>query len=183
MIAAKPQSALDIQGWMFPEELAWLSEQAAKSASVAEIGCWKGRSTFALLSACHGTVYAIDHFKGSPDEPEHVEAADGSVFLEFGRNCGHFPNLRTIERDSLSASRFFGDRELDMVFIDARHDYESVLADIRAWLPKTRRIIAGHDYAPREWPGVVRAVNEVFGEMNAVVWRVAQSIWFVEVSE
>ncbi len=179
MTAEKPKSALDIQGWMFPEELAWLSEQAAKSSSVAEIGCWKGRSTFALLTACAGTVYAIDHFQGSDGEPEHAEALDGSVAEEFLRNCGDFRNLRMIVRDSLSASRLFGAGELDMVFIDASHRYEDVLADIRAWLPKTRRIIAGHDYAPREWPGVVRAVREVFGAKSL---QAAQSIWYVEVN-
>jgi SAM-dependent methyltransferase len=178
--ANKPVSAEDIHGWMFPEELAWLSEQAAKSASVAEIGCWKGRSTFALLSACAGPVYAIDHFQGSPDEPGHAEARKDAVAVrrEFLRNCGDFPNLRMIERDSLAAAEMFRGQELDMVFIDASHRYEDVLADIRAWLPKTRRLFAGHDYS-RDWPGVVRAVHQIFG---TAIQRAAQSIWYFEVN-
>lgn len=179
MTVEKPQSALDIQGWMFPEELLWLSSMAAKCNSIAEIGCWKGRSTFALLSACPGTVYAIDHFQGSPDEPAHTEALDGSVRREFLRNCEGFAGLRMIERESLAAAEMFRGQELDMVFIDASHRYEDVIADIRAWLPKTRRIIAGHDFAPREWPGVVRAVQEIFGGSFKMA---AQSIWYYEVN-
>lgn len=167
------RTALDIDGWMFADELVWLSEQAAKSASVAEIGCWKGRSTFALLSACAGPVYAVDHFRGTLGEQDHAEALDGSVRREFIENCAGFPNLRMIECDSLAAAEMFRGQELDFVFIDA------VLADIRAWLPKTRRLIAGHDYAPSVWPGVAQAVDEVFG---AKVKRAAVSIWYYEVN-
>lgn len=181
MTATRPKSALDIQGWMFPEELAWLGDRAAESRNVAEIGCWKGRSTFALLLNCTGSVYAVDHFKGSPDEPGHAEARENPniVRAAFLENVGHFSNLRLIERESRDAALMFSAAELDMVFIDASHRYEDVLADILAWAPIGRRIIAGHDYAPREWPGVVRAVQEVFGER---VRQVAQSIWYVEVN-
>lgn len=174
----KPVSAEDIQGWMFTDELVWLSQRASEVTSIAEIGCWKGRSTFALLSACSGTVWAIDHFRGS-GTPEHAEALDGSVRREFLRNCGHFPNLQLLDTHSLAAAELFLDGQLDMVFIDASHADQDVLADIRAWLPKTRRIIAGHDYSPNVWPGVVRAVNEVFG---ASVKLAAQSIWYHEVN-
>ena len=173
------RTALDIDGWMFADELVWLSEQAAKAASVAEIGCWKGRSTFALLSACAGPVYAVDHFRGTLGEPDHAEALDGAVRREFLENCGGFPNLRMIERDSLAAAEMFRGQELDFVFIDASHHYQDVLADIRAWLPKTRRLIAGHDYSPSCWPGVVQAVDEVFG---ANVKRAGISIWYYEVN-
>lgn len=174
----KPVSAEDIQGWMFTDELVWLSQKAAECDSIAEIGCWKGRSTFALLSACRGTVYAVDHFRGS-GTPEHNEALDGSVRREFYRNCGDFSNLLVIEMPSLVAAEMFPNRQFDMVFIDASHADQDVLADIRAWFPKTRRIIAGHDYSPNVWPGVVRAVNEIFG---ASVKFAAQSIWYHEVN-
>jgi 16S rRNA C1402 (ribose-2'-O) methylase RsmI len=83
-----------------------------------------------------------------------------------------------IERDSLAAAEMFRGQELDMVFIDASHRYEDVLADIRAWLPKTRRLFAGHDYS-RDWPGVVRAVHQIFG---TAIQRAAQSIWYFEVN-
>jgi hypothetical protein len=45
---------------------------------------------------------------------------------------------------------------LDFVFIDARHDYESVKADIAMWWPKIRPggVLCGHDYLHQSIPGV-----------------------------
>ena len=178
MTAALEMKASDIQGWMTEDELSWLSEQASRMESVAEIGCWKGRSTFALLSACPGFVYAIDHFQGSLEELSkgHKEALDGSIRGQFYANCGHFPNLRMIEAESSVASELFSGREVDMVFIDASHRYEDVLLDIQHWEPKTRVLLAGHDFDV--WPGVTQAVTEM---LRPNVKRGPGSIWFVEV--
>lgn len=59
-----------------------------------------------------------------------------------------------------------------MIFIDASHIYEHVLADIQ-WAKKAGvPIIAGHDYS-RFWPGVRRAVEESFGSnfrVNGTLW-------------
>jgi hypothetical protein len=63
-----------------------------------------------------------------------------------------------------------------MIFIDADHSYESVLADILAWRPKARKLICGHDYK-KTWPGVQRAVQEVFGKDFGVF----KGIWFHQV--
>jgi hypothetical protein len=51
------------------------------------------------------------------------------------------------------------------VFIDASHDYESVKADVKAWLPKVKKggYLAGHDWHHEP---VKRAVIEVLGEVD-----------------
>jgi hypothetical protein len=51
------------------------------------------------------------------------------------------------------------------VYIDAAHEYESVKADISAWLPKLKSgaILGGHDYLGTTEDGVTRAVNEFIG--------------------
>ena len=53
------------------------------------------------------------------------------------------------------------DNSLDMVYIDAKHDYQTVERDLKSWDKKVKPggFICGHDYNP-EWPGVVRAVDE-----------------------
>jgi predicted O-methyltransferase YrrM len=55
---------------MGSDELAWLAATAAQSQSIAEIGCWQGRSTKALADSCRGRVFAIDHFLGAAEHQE-----------------------------------------------------------------------------------------------------------------
>jgi hypothetical protein len=163
-----------IEGWMSAEELDWLHRTAGEMASVAEIGCWKGRSTYALLSACAGDVYAVDHWLGSPTAMDFYQEAEVSdVYAVFLANVGHFPNLRVVRKSSAEAVADVP--AVDMVFVDGDHEYEQVRADLRIWTSKARRIVCGHDF---NWPGVHRAVLEAFG---ARVKLVAGSIWAVAI--
>jgi len=151
-----------IPGWMSDTDLLWLFATAKEMESIVEIGSWKGRSTHALLSGCKGTVYAVDHFLGSKEEPgPHAEAKTGDVHKEFLKNVGGFPNLKVLKMDNASAVRQFEDNFVDMVFIYGGHTYEEVLSDIIAWLPKAKKIICGHD---RACPDVVKAVSGKFGD-------------------
>lgn len=54
---------------------------------------------------------------------------------------------------------------VDVLVVDAAHDYESVKRDIVAWLPRMKPggLIIGHDYTPKN-PGVVKAFDERFGD-------------------
>lgn len=77
-----------------------------------------------------------------------------------------FKERSEVIRDfSQNASNWFLEESLDMVYLDARHDYDSVFADIEAWLPKikTGGILAGHDYVE---DGVRK--QGVFGVKSAV---------------
>ncbi len=174
----KSQASVDfgIDGWMEQRELEFLNEQAKQMESIVEIGSWKGRSTKALLDGCPGTVTAIDHWKGSDDIRELAETHD--VYAEFMTNVGHYPNLRVIKKHSLEAAASLNGDRFDMVFIDASHDYHDVKADIRAWLPRAKKIIAGHDYCDG-WQGVKKAVNEKFGDRV----RQTETIWYVDLTE
>lgn len=167
----------NITGMMSEEELRWLYQTAQKMKSIVEIGCWRGRSTHALLSGCKGLVYAVDNwdpaFAGI--EPIHHQAMKDARKYFF-ENVGHFRNLQVLEMVSLKAAEAFQDKSVEMVFIDADHSYESVMADIAAWLPKTIKMICGHDYNPMRHPGVVKAVDEVFGTSA----RYVDTIWYKE---
>lgn len=158
---------MGIWGWMSEPELEWLGAEAAASASVAEIGSLHGRSAFMLLTRCDGPVYCVDPWD---DEGDHC-------YPSFMRGCGHFANLVAVRGYSPAAADLVPD--VDMVFIDGNHDYEQVRADLAAWLPKTRRLICGHDYqnADGGFPGVAEAVHEMFGLAFDVAPDTA--IWFV----
>jgi hypothetical protein len=83
--------------------------------------------------------------------------------------------------DSVELSKVYEDESLDFVFIDANHEYAPVRADILAWLPKVKRdgVIAGHDYHG-DWPGVQRAVEEIFGQD---VFKVVGRSWVCKKSD
>lgn len=170
-----------IDGWMTDQEREFLYVNASRYCDVVEVGSWKGRSTRELLLS-GAQVYAVDHWKGCP-EIEHM--VDGTEYEQFIMNVGGFKNLRVVKKPSLEAVKdFCGNgnglpKSVDMVFIDAGHDYESVKADIKAWSPKAKRMICGHDYSI-EFPGVVRAVHEAF---EGKTIRTYGSIWFVDMEE
>jgi predicted O-methyltransferase YrrM len=50
--------------------------------------------------------------------------------------------------DSVEVAKTIADGVLDFVYLDANHWFESVVADLAAWIPKVKRggCIAGHDY-------------------------------------
>ena len=159
-------------------EMLWLFENAQGKARVLEVGSWKGRSTHALCSGCtRGDVWAVDHFQGSVGEDvPHAEAkADPeSVFRQFTKNTAQFDNLHVCRADSLTAAKMFPEGYFDLVFLDASHDESSVRADILAWGPKCRGVLAGHDFSA-DWPGVKAAVLATIGQPDGV----EGSIWYV----
>ena len=160
-----------IPGWMETEELKWLYLAAQGMSSIVEVGSWKGKSTDALLSGCEGIVWAVDHFKGSEAERDgdHREALKRDISKVFIENVGHHKNLVLLKMDSLEAVKRFANKSVDMVFIDGGHEYEEVKADIEAWLPKTKKLICGHDYGGE----IKQAAHEIFGtKINTM-----QSIW------
>lgn len=159
-----------IEGWMSKEELNFLYKMAGEMDSIVEIGSWKGRSTHALLSGCKGDVTAIDHFKGSPHEYAHVGI---KPYDDFKKNVGMFKNLKVLKMSSDNAVSKVG--KVDMVFIDGEHTYEAVKNDIEKWLPKTKKLICGHDF---QWQTVQQAVTEKLGFVHT-----CGTIWYVKVGE
>jgi len=143
-----------------------------------EVGAYLGRSLCSLgdVVVASGRTYdviGIDTCLGSgPEGPRekdyHAEAVargGGTLAGTLHQNviaCGLAQVVSLIIADSISASRFFADGSLDWVHLDARHDFESVTADILAWRPKIRSggWLSGDDYDEVKWPGVFRAVAQ-----------------------
>ncbi len=178
-----------IDGWMGEEELRWLSEQASKSRVIAEVGCWKGRTSLCLAESTSGVVFAVDHFKGSEEHQEELkDKCNLWLAMEFCRNFNeagiNYIKCSLVMNPSLEASEMFVKNgvKLDMVFLDASHDYTNVAKDILAWMPLVMKggILCGHDYQP-SWPGVMRAVDELLPNRQLLEPRDRCSIWSVVV--
>lgn len=167
-----------IDGWMEQDELIWLYEMASTMTSVVEVGCWKGRSTRALLEGCKGPVHAVDHFHGSPGESRnegdpHFEATYVDIYSVFIKNLMHYPNLIVHRMSSHYAANYVLNkgRSIDMVFLDGGHDQESIEEDLDCWAPIAAKIICGHDY---EQVDVGTAVRSKFGDSLQTYGR----IWY-----
>ena len=115
--------------------------------TMAEVGVRDGRTTFHLLD--HNpdlVVYAIDKYTGKFYTDETKE--------RYG------DRLKPICQFSVAAAREIEDASLDLVFIDASHQYEWVSKDIPAYRSKLKAggWLTGHDI---DRPGVKQAVDEL----------------------
>lgn len=136
-----------------------------------EIGVKHGFFSEILLAGWKGRrLVSVDPWL--TDDPENyrdtanVDQEEQEANFEFTKSrLSRFGPRSTVWRmTSIEAAKVVPDATLDFVYIDARHDYESVKEDLNAWLPKLRPggILAGHDYLE----GILE--EGVFGVRTAV---------------
>ena len=153
----------------------------------AEIGVYKSKFTKAMLRQMGGYLdqyWAIDQWEELIDpKPRFMgrvkQPAWDAMYNYTCQLMTWFPALRVVRQPSLEAAKLFPDGYFDMVYIDASHFYEDVLADIAAWKSKVRPggILGGHDYINKRGSLMAKkAVDEVFPEgvitMEDMVWLV-----------
>ncbi len=166
--------------------------QDFKPKNCLELGTFLGTGTTALFYGSGVDLTCVDHWKGNQFDPFMQSKAPRYDFYAIcTRNIAeynHENRIALLEKDTIQASYMFPDHSFDLIFIDADHTYEGVLADIKAWYPKVKPggIICGHDCEGRlhnfgscdfsdtalkgnDWddrlkihPGVIRAVHEFF---------------------
>ena len=159
----------------YPKLYSRFVKELNSGSKIIEVGCWKGKSTAYLaveiinsgkdikldavdIWECNDQEYNI---KYSIQDDPYIKS--NSLYELFLSNISSVSSVVCpIRMRSTEASKLYEDGSVDVVFIDAAHDYESVRDDIKCWYPKVKPggYLAGHDYA---WVGVSKAVNEVFG--------------------
>jgi len=157
--------------------------------SIVEIGSYKGQSTAYMaveIANSNKTIefYAIDTWEGSAENIDksspHFNTNISELYSTYLNNTSSVSQyIRNIKSNSIEASKLFENESVDIVFIDACHEYSCVHEDILAWLPKVKKggILAGHDYN-HGWPGVNTAVNEILGVHNI---KTQEYCWIYEV--
>jgi len=151
----------------FSEKNVWVSRPSilfakkhfkSKTNIIVEVGVWKGRHAFDMrvqLNPKH--MYLIDSFDVKYPENKH----NMNGLLE---NIDGFNDITFIRKFSHEAVSDVPD-DIDLVYIDASHEYEDVKLDVESWLPKIRigGIICGHDFNDAN---VRNAVTELLGGVS-----------------
>lgn len=135
----------------------------------------------AVNSGAHQRIIAVDSW-GDHAAVTSDETFEGEeTYRRYLQNIEPVSDrVETMRLSSLDAAKQFADRSCDFVFIDASHEFEDVLDDLRAWYPKVKSggVFAGHDY---HWPGVSRAVHEFAVEQGLRRPRMTELCWVIEV--
>ena len=160
-----------IEGWLDYREALQLFDLAESISSpspvVVELGSWKGKSSVVISHALAGKpgakLYCIDPFNadGDADSVDHYQfrQANQPYTLReiFDSNVRKYGNASVVEAllgySTDKAEEW--DKPVDMLFIDANHEYEAALRDFQDWVPfiKPGGILAMHD-VKLEWPNV-----------------------------
>jgi len=155
-----------IKGWFdLPKAIAIQTaiKELPPGSTLVELGSFQGRSSVAIASVMppNSKLFCVDHFHGSA---EHADIDTSDMFARFRENIETFgvaDRIEVLAMTTLEAAEKFDTASVQLLLLDASHDYESVAADLAAWYDK---IVAGgflfcDDYDPR-WPGVMQAVDE-----------------------
>lgn len=192
---------LDTQGWVdggFDHVFSSIISQKFpnRPITIIEVGSWKGASAIRMLDVCkrNGTtpkLICVDTWLGSPEfytpeglsDPTRGECLD-TVFDVFKKNIktlGYHDSVAPLRLSSIQAADVLEKYgvKADIIYIDAAHEYEPVLSDIKAYarLLAPGGIMFGDDYT-QHWPGVIHAVNHYTFTTKSVV-QVYGGIWIM----
>jgi len=81
---------------------------------------------------------------------------------------------------SVAAADSVAERTLDLVFLDARHDYQAVVEDMDAWRPKVRPggILAGHDFSWMFPPVAMAVYAAAFKVPEQTIHLAPDGVWW-----
>ena len=163
----------EIKGFLEEEEGIALYEACKNSfrnGKCVEVGSYCGKSACYIGFACKkvgSKLFSIDHHKGSEEQQFGEEYFDEEIYNFSKKQVDTLPmflsNIKKFNLEdyieplvmtSIDASYHVPD-DLDMIFIDGSHTFESALSDYSHWMPKLRPggILAIHDIYDTEEEG------------------------------
>jgi len=167
-------------------EISFLSALAAGKKCAVEIGVYEGVASRAIAGSISrdGRLYLVDPYTLSLK----LERLLGFSFFEYVAKDNlkrYLDRVEFVKMASVEASRVLPIKgKADFIFIDAKHDYESVLADFKAYeeLLSPGGIVAFHDSCEcparpdlNDHTGPVRLVNEILSGLHGP-WRKVDSV-------
>ena len=162
-----------IKGFLEHEEGIALYESCKnsfKNGNCVEIGSYCGKSACYIGLACKevgSKLFSIDHHKGSEEQQFGEEYFDEEIYDFSKKQVNTLPiflknikkfnledHIEPLVMTSIDASFQVPD-DLDLIFIDGSHTFESARSDYMHWRPKLRTggILAIHDIYDTEEEG------------------------------
>jgi len=154
--------------------------------SFLEVGVWQGDNLIPIAKHFPKVkCYGVDPYSGDSFDNyykgEIMALVDAGYYNNLYQNIidktSKLKNVEVIRATSAQSAVKFENESLDLVFIDARHDYQSCKNDILTWLPKVKKggVLSGHNYELTFY-GVIEAVNEIIGYDNVAIK--SDTTWF-----
>jgi len=185
-IVMEDEDKLDIQGWMPSIFINFFSHAIVDIAKkredilIYEVGTWKGLSANSMANICKSSnienfkIVCIDTWLGSPEHVETMDRINGipDIYSKFIQNTKYHKNddvIYPFPIASVQGAHFLSNKKLlaDIIYIDAGHEYEAVLLDIKLYwnLLKSGGYMILDDYP---WEGVKKAIDEFFSEKPTI---------------
>lgn len=183
-----------IPGWLSDLEACQLYELAQRATLAVELGSWQGKSSVIIAGGLSekpdARLFCVDPF-GKDENAEYqrlyydplletMERAQEQAFADHIRQAGLSSIVQVVRGYSFDVVRTWT-TPIDLLFIDANHEYEAVRRDFEQWTPflGVGGVVALHDVSSA-WPGPIRVRDEmlqppVFGpffQVDSLAWAV-----------
>jgi len=159
----------NIAGWFDFSDFYDMAVDRFDTGHFLEIGSYAGKSC----------LYLCDKIKAAKKDisVSVIDLFGGELMTEFNHNL-IMHDVNVIKGDSGIVHSYVANDSMSMIYIDAAHDYESVMRDIRNFHRKLidGGLIGGHDYFEPSC-GVKKAVHDYADENNLIVHTKGSS-WY-----
>jgi hypothetical protein len=152
-----------------------LHERGLDAYPAAEVGVAAGHYSLEILQWGVPRLYMVDlwkHVDGVRGDLGETDAVHEARYAETLERVGEFGDKAVVLRGrSVDMANKIPDGLLGFVHIDATHEYEDTLEDLRVWYPKlvvAGGVMSGHDFLNPDW-GVKQAVEEFAAETGVHV--------------
>lgn len=161
------------ENWFtYPNLYSTVVKKYNDNSHFVEVGTWKGMSASYMAveiinSGKNIKFDCIDTWEYTDLQNDINQSMFNNLYETFLNNIEPVKHIvNPVRCLSWEGALLYENKSLDFIFIDAAHDYDSVVKDINAWLPKLKSsgVLAGHDY--RNAIGVKKAVDEIIGQNN-----------------
>lgn len=153
-----------------------------KNPVVVEIGCAEGLFSNEILQWGVSKLYMVDNWSRissqTGDGAFEQQWHDKNYIDAMMRVKPFDKKINVLRGISWDMAQYVENESVDLLYLDACHEYECVKKDLESWAPKVKKggIIAGHDYANKDY-GVEQAVHEFCKEYGYTPNLIPEHKW------